>query len=344
MIQHVKNHLPQHTEDHIKAYMSNETFIARAIPLWKPSPSVKSEASKWKHHINIGDVGIFNEAGGFNTIFNIFQTEDENIANGYDPPVDFVRFHKSLDQLLLDETPMVYQSVPLKGGMLNGFEPVSQRKQRFGRYKFITVLGKRTYSSISGKSSSSSSPINTTYRANASKCSAIYLESGYRKIALNRWDTLKVFKYVRNNQDFWQQHVEEAAGNQFRERPLLIVISSYRTQSYALAAGSRSRLKEWASGTITLKNSVEGSHTFYSWEVDDGLIHTESAPSSQFMESLDAYFKDMDERRIEEIGPDGRTETRECHCVGIRVCSIRKNGWTGTSILTVKSSKTAIQS
>ncbi|KAF8179125.1 hypothetical protein BJ912DRAFT_1062919 [Pholiota molesta] len=165
----VKRHLPKHTEDYIKAYMANDTFFdtKRAVSLWKPSPSDKSEAWTWKHHIYVGDVGIFNDEGGFDTIFNIFISKDENLALGYDPPSDFICYPKSLDELNLDYTRINYRDQPHKALKLNGIDSFSQKKQ-------------------SNESSTDSSPINSTYRANGtSDCSAIYLESGYYKIPGN---------------------------------------------------------------------------------------------------------------------------------------------------------------
>ncbi len=49
------------------------------IPLWWPS----------ERNICIGDIGSFNNEGGFEILFNIFLSAGDNAAHGFNPPVDF---------------------------------------------------------------------------------------------------------------------------------------------------------------------------------------------------------------------------------------------------------------
>lgn len=40
----------------------------------------------------IGDVGYFNDEGGFHSLFNIFLTKEENEKHGYKPPPNFEEY------------------------------------------------------------------------------------------------------------------------------------------------------------------------------------------------------------------------------------------------------------
>ncbi|KAJ3514676.1 hypothetical protein NLJ89_g2240 [Agrocybe chaxingu] len=75
--------MPEYTPDNILDYMRTlPLHQLDLIPLWDPSPSEKVR------EVKIGDVGIFNQKGGFETKFNIFSTD--NLAEGFKPPPDFV--------------------------------------------------------------------------------------------------------------------------------------------------------------------------------------------------------------------------------------------------------------
>ncbi|KAF9543633.1 hypothetical protein CPC08DRAFT_770202 [Agrocybe pediades] len=66
-----------------------------AIPLWKTSPGLisKSDRQKQMNRVTmIGHVGNFNRQGGFEILFNIFKTEQENRENGFYPPANFVPY------------------------------------------------------------------------------------------------------------------------------------------------------------------------------------------------------------------------------------------------------------
>ncbi|CAA7271110.1 unnamed protein product [Cyclocybe aegerita] len=77
--------LPEHTPPNIAMYMKSLPRLEKdVIPLWSASPSGRT-----CREIVIGDVGVFNKQGGFETKFNIFKTLQENIDEGLDPPPDF---------------------------------------------------------------------------------------------------------------------------------------------------------------------------------------------------------------------------------------------------------------
>lgn len=40
----------------------------------------------------VGDVGYFDENGGFHSLFNIFFTREENESHGYSPPTNFKEY------------------------------------------------------------------------------------------------------------------------------------------------------------------------------------------------------------------------------------------------------------
>jgi hypothetical protein len=62
----------------------------RIIPLWNPSPGLETDPQEWRYHVNIGDVGFFNDEGGFDTLFNIFLPKEQNHDHHHTPPDDFV--------------------------------------------------------------------------------------------------------------------------------------------------------------------------------------------------------------------------------------------------------------
>jgi hypothetical protein len=64
----------------------------RVVPLWSPSPGISAPESFKKTNVCVGDVGFFSKEGGFEVLFNVFLTIDENKALEFDPPDDFVPY------------------------------------------------------------------------------------------------------------------------------------------------------------------------------------------------------------------------------------------------------------
>lgn len=83
------------------------------IPLFSPS-KVPAGAK----NVCIGNVGFFNDLGGFTTLFNIFETKSQNLALGYNPPSGFRPFYKTFSQLSID----IQRSEPPKHWSYFGFE------------------------------------------------------------------------------------------------------------------------------------------------------------------------------------------------------------------------------
>ncbi|KJA20820.1 hypothetical protein HYPSUDRAFT_766199 [Hypholoma sublateritium FD-334 SS-4] len=86
-------------QPHIIDYMSSQVLgNERIIPLWEPAPNIADSPEQWRRNVFIGDVGLFRDDGGFETLFNIFETKEENIDRNYLPPADFVPYYKSLSE------------------------------------------------------------------------------------------------------------------------------------------------------------------------------------------------------------------------------------------------------
>jgi hypothetical protein len=101
--QQMKRLMPEYTPKHIRIYMSAMLFGSkRIIPLWNPSPSIKTNPQKWKLYVYIGDVGTFNDQGAFDTLFNIFLSPEQNVEHGYTPPHGFIPYRKNLKEVKID--------------------------------------------------------------------------------------------------------------------------------------------------------------------------------------------------------------------------------------------------
>ncbi len=85
------------------------------IPLFNPS-----KVTAHDKNVRIGDVGFFNLLGGFTTLFNIFETTEQNRTLGYEPPRGFRPFHKTFSQL---KTRISRVEPPAKHWSYLGFEP-----------------------------------------------------------------------------------------------------------------------------------------------------------------------------------------------------------------------------
>ncbi|KAF9554942.1 hypothetical protein CPC08DRAFT_726781 [Agrocybe pediades] len=84
--------IPEQAKAFMRSNFFDEDFI---IPLWKTSPGLisKSDRPKQRNRVTmIGHVGNFNRQGGFEILFNIFKTEQENRENGFHPPANFVPY------------------------------------------------------------------------------------------------------------------------------------------------------------------------------------------------------------------------------------------------------------
>ena len=76
--QHVSNTEVVTRADH-EIYYSQLLTKKRGSPLWIPGPGMQLPIKYRRQGINIGDVGIITESGGFDFLFNIFQPADHPI-------------------------------------------------------------------------------------------------------------------------------------------------------------------------------------------------------------------------------------------------------------------------
>lgn len=47
----------------------------------------------------MGDVGVFDDDGGFDTYFNIFENKEDNNKRGHKVPSNFIPYHKKLSNM-----------------------------------------------------------------------------------------------------------------------------------------------------------------------------------------------------------------------------------------------------
>ncbi len=55
-------------------------------PFWYPEPDSSRPAAYTERGVHPGDVGILNDIGGFDYLFNIFSDADDPVNNGNVPP------------------------------------------------------------------------------------------------------------------------------------------------------------------------------------------------------------------------------------------------------------------
>jgi hypothetical protein len=108
--QNLKKHIPTVTHDRIVDYMTSDLFNSTiAIPLCRPSPSlfdsIVNHTQNWTRNIYLGDVGVFDSDGGFETYFNIFEDEKSNKSRhgGHAVPSNFIPYHKKLSEMSIQE-------------------------------------------------------------------------------------------------------------------------------------------------------------------------------------------------------------------------------------------------
>ncbi|KAF8179121.1 hypothetical protein BJ912DRAFT_983048, partial [Pholiota molesta] len=305
----LKNHVPN-TEKYIQVYMSAMLFGSnRIIPLWNPSPGLETDPQEWRYHVNIGDVGFFNDEGGFDTLFNIFLPKEQNHDHHYTPPDDFV--HCALNpRLALRDVALP----PSKRIMARGFA---------GLPNDSPVID-----------------LSNSRHVNAAQCSALYIHSGYQSATIRQYDRPGILEYIRRHHESWQLYVEHKFAGQLQDRPLLIIFSSYRTKTCAMAAGTKpSVFRSWKP-KVTLREFIEGDHKSYVWETNDNQIQTNFSPSKSFRDSLETYIENLDLDNSKEV----RKELEGCHCVAVGVYGFQKKGWMkGGSVITGKSSNGTVK-
>ena len=78
------------------------------------------------------------------------------------------------------------------------------------------------------------------------------------------------------------------------------------------------------------------------WKTDSRSIRCEYGPTNDQLDQLEQYLSD--EKIDSNLDPKGRRDIRECHCVAVRACVLRKPKWRlGVSISSASSSKSTIK-
>ncbi|KAF8972496.1 hypothetical protein BDZ97DRAFT_836807 [Flammula alnicola] len=195
--------------------MSTELFhSSHVIPLWNPSPC-KGHARTWRTHVYIGDVGIFNHDGGFDTLFNIFHSAAENRERKRDPPDDFIPYHKNLSEIGIDIQDLMLASSTTT--MTSGFvKDPPHAKQSDDRSTDLVTIG-------------------FPDKVDSTECSAIHLADGYVKISINQWEMPRLTEYLREQREAWQRHMDKITAGQFHDRSFVVIVASYRAKTWALA-------------------------------------------------------------------------------------------------------------
>ena len=81
--------------------MRSELFPNRnVIPLWWPSPAISLPPKFRETNIRVGDIGAFNNEGGFEVLFNIFLSAIDNIANGFRVPDNFEPYPAGISEVI----------------------------------------------------------------------------------------------------------------------------------------------------------------------------------------------------------------------------------------------------
>ncbi|PPQ90256.1 hypothetical protein CVT25_013081 [Psilocybe cyanescens] len=78
-------------EHDIRLYMESNLKLGGVytIPLWDPYPNMNLDPKLQHKHCSLGDVGIFRNDGGFDVLFNVFLSKEENLGMQYRPPPSF---------------------------------------------------------------------------------------------------------------------------------------------------------------------------------------------------------------------------------------------------------------
>ena len=61
------------------------TAVSKVSAFWNP-PSIDNDGERPLHPITIGDIGFMDSYGEFRTLFNVFQSQEENRRNGIIAP------------------------------------------------------------------------------------------------------------------------------------------------------------------------------------------------------------------------------------------------------------------
>ena len=77
--------LSNNADSHIPPYMCSNIIGPDTVAFWFPAPTLFPSGGG-RRGVRLGDLGYFEDPGEFRPIFNIFQSHEQNVAEGAHPP------------------------------------------------------------------------------------------------------------------------------------------------------------------------------------------------------------------------------------------------------------------
>ncbi|KAF8956736.1 hypothetical protein BDZ97DRAFT_1849668 [Flammula alnicola] len=301
----IMDHVPKTMHQGIAGYMcASHLFSSRiAIPLWKPSPSLSKPTQNWRRNVYIGDVGFFNNDGGFETLFNVFETKEQNRSRRCEPPENFVPYPKDLSEAAID------------------LEPV----RRFGENQ-MKIYGFMKDATKSGDNSEYLATIRLPTGRYDAVCTALHAINGFTKITISQAEEGSLIDYIRRQQTGWYEALE----NRLHGRSLTVISTSYRASSWAIAAATKSsREKKIGMARLSWEKVKVGDRTRdnYFWSTSDDIL-TKNGPSPDYLQRIESYFRNSSGHESD------RDEIEECHVVAVEAFHLQEKtgSWIGGSM------------
>ncbi|KAH9484552.1 hypothetical protein JR316_0004034 [Psilocybe cubensis] len=211
--------LPDHTDEAVRAYMTASIggtgpSSNHVIRLWEPFPlDIDMDKKLQERHCSLGDVGMFTSGGGFEVMFNIFLSLEENNIMNYHPPSTFKPF-------------------PLRRRVGDrGFKLHDQTK-------YATSNFQATYSQEKGLKRPSSYFINSTSKPTAPGGAILILPDGCTKHSLHKHLETDIANYMEDHVASWYK-LEFKPSDKWRGRPngsLMLILSCFRSHVWAGAS------------------------------------------------------------------------------------------------------------
>jgi hypothetical protein len=276
--------------------MRSELFSNRkVIPLWWPSPAINLPEKFRETNIRVGDIGAFNDEGGFEVLFNIFLSAIDNIANGFSVPDNFEPYPAGVSKVS-SEVELSKKDCQYCCGGFFEVELGSNLTLTPGRFvslpssvacvnDFLCREYIAEYSFRSGKE-------------NPALGAILELPDGAYKDKISNRQLDLMGQYFDCHAESWYGHYSKLHGYSIANGSLMIVNCTYKTKTWALAIcpGKSSR------GSIFARVYRKRENTdWYEWEAH----------------------KDVKGRRGPELEKLGKERTDLSNqCVAVEVSSI----------------------
>lgn len=168
------------------------------------------------------------------------------------------------------------------------------------------------------------------------------MANGYSRQLLQRQDEMEIQDYLCDEQPRWQSHFDQNSPSQFRDLSFAVILGCYRAETWTFATGTKEP-RDVRKEKIILQELVQHQGcNRYIWKTNGRSIRCEYGPTNDQLDQLEQYLSD--ETVALNLDAEGRRDIRECHCVAVRVCVLRKPKWRlGASISSARSSKSTIK-